>query len=375
MRTQDSFSRRLDAWVAQAIDRRLVDRITRDKGTWLARAMAFALATPVHLVTVVLAAGGVALIVLGGGWWQWLMAAILLGVAWLTRPRLGGRPGEGSVLVEPARAPELTALVAEVAELLGTRPPAEIRIDADINAYVAPRGIRERQLVLGAPLWVASAPQGRVALLGHELGHLAHGDLLSLRYVGSAYGTLAHWVALLDPDTTEIFEYDTPVLVRALLAPPRWLVLGYLRLFDAVNSAAARRQELYADLASALVAGTDAAVEDLEVTLAPEIIDAAANRAAMDSRRPDLGDAISERMLTFDVDERAAARRRGAADRRSIDASHPPTVDRLLLLESVEWSEASIVLDEGRSEQIDKELSPALEQAFKQMADAYRYVR
>src|SRR4029078_8210067 len=106
-----------------------------------------------------------------------------------------------------------------------------------------------------------------------------------------------------------------------------------------------------------------------------EIIDAAANRAAMDSRRPDLGDAISERMLTFDVDERAAAPRRGSADRRSIDASHPPTVDRLLLLEYVEWSETSIVLDEGRSEQIDKELSPALEQAFKQMADAYRYVR
>jgi Zn-dependent protease with chaperone function len=159
------------------------------------------------------------------------------------------------------------------------------------------------------------------------------------------------------------------------MAPPRWLVGGYLWLLDSVNSAAGRRQELYADLASALAAGTPAAISSLEVSLTADSIAAAANRAAVDSSRPSLADAIVERMRAYDGDQRAAARRRGAADERSIDASHPPTVDRLRLIESVEPSTAAIVLDDARSEQIDKELAPYLDRAFTRMGDRYRYVR
>jgi hypothetical protein len=80
-------------------------------------------------------------------------------------------------------------------------------------------------------------------------------------------------------------------------------------------------------------------------------------------------------MDAFDADQRAAARRRGAGDRRSIDASHPPTTDRLLLLESVSPSEPAIRLDPDASRAIDKELAPYLDQAFRRLADAYRYVR
>jgi len=375
MRPTGTFSQRLDARVAEALDKRLVERVGAERRTWLAHAVALILATPVHLLSLVLTGGGIALAVLGGGWWQWLMATFLLGVAWMTRPQLGGGADPDAVLVDPRRAPSLTALVAEVAELLGVDPPEEIRIDSDLNAYVAPRGLRGRQLVLGAPLWAAHGPQPRVALLGHEIGHLAHGDLLSGRYVGSAYRTLAHWVALLDPLGSEMFLHSTPLLVRAVLAPPRWLVAGYLRLLDAVNSAASRRQELYADLASALAAGTDAAVASLEVSLVTDALDAAANRAAVDPTRPDLGEAIAQRVDALDAGQRAAARRRGAGDRRSIDATHPPTVDRLHLIESVDPSVAAVVVDPGRSRLIDKELAPYLDRAFKQLGDAYRFVR
>jgi Zn-dependent protease with chaperone function len=373
--TPETFARRLDARVAEALDRRLVHRVSTGRATWLARATAFVLVTPVHLVSIAWAAGGVALVVLGGGWWQWLMAAFLLAVAWMTRPHLGGGPDPDSVLVDPGHAPTITALVGEVADLLGTRAPDEIRIDSGINAYVAPRGVRGRQLVLGAPLWAAYGPQARVALLGHELGHLAHGDLLSLRYVGSAYRTLHHWVELLDPMGSEVFLHSTPLLVRAAMAPPRWLVLGYLRLLDAVNAAASRRQELYADLASAVAGGTTGAVDSLEVVLVSDAVDAAANRAAVDPTRPDLGETIAARVDAYDAEQRAAARRRGADDRRSIDATHPPTVDRLRLIESVEPSSAAVVLDPERSRTIDKELAAYLARAFEQLGDAYRFVR
>lgn len=374
MQTRDPFAVRLDARVAEAWDGRLVDRVSAGRTTRLARTAAYGLVTPVHLVGVALLAAGLALLVLGDGWWQRLMAAFVLGIAWLTRPDLGAPADPDSTVVAAEQAPALTGLVAQVAHLLGTRPPDEIRVDSSVNAAVGWSGLSRRRLVIGAPLWVALTPQARLALVGHELGHLAHGDLLDLRYVASGYRTLHHWVALLDPDSSEVFLHDTPLLVRAVLAPPRWLVLGYLHLLDRMNAAAGRQQELYADLAAALVAGTPAAVDCLEVMLAADLVDAAANRAAVDGARPHLGASIAERMRRYDTAQRAAERRRGATDRRRTDASHPPTVDRLRLLESVEASSAAVVLDQARSDRIDEELAPVLDQAFARMAEAYRYV-
>ncbi|MDQ6526082.1 M48 family metalloprotease [Nocardioides sp. LHD-245] len=374
MAAPSAFAQRLDARVAQALDNRLVERVGSGSRRRAARALAAVLVTPVHLLSVVLAVTGILLLVRGDGWWQWLMAAFVLGVAWVTRPDVLGRAEPDTVLVAPPTAPALTDLVAEVAALLGTRPPSEIRVDPHLNAYVAPRGLRNRQLVLGAPLWVALSPQARVALLGHELGHLAHGDLLSGQYVGSGYRTLHRWVELLDPVGSEVFENSTPVLVQAVMAPPRWIVNGYLRLLVAVNAAASRSQELYADLASAVVAGTEGAVGCLETSLLADSVGSAAQRAALDGRRPDLGEAIAARVATIDAEQRAAARRDAAEDRRSIDDSHPPTADRLRLIESVEPAPAGIVVDSARNGRIDRELAPGLQQAFKRLGDAYRYV-
>lgn len=370
----DTFARRLDARVAQALDKRLVDRVSAGSGHGLARIAAYVLVTPVHLAGLALALCGVLLLVRGDGWWAWLAGGFVLAVAWLVRPHVLHAADPDSIRVEPGTAPELTALVGEVAGLLGTPAPSELRVDAAFNAYVARRGLRGRRLVLGAPLWAAYGPQERVSLLGHEIGHLAHGDLRSLGYVDSAYRTLVRWVQLLDPADSEVFLHDTPLLVHALSAPPRWLVQGYLRVLDVVNSAANRRQELYADLAGALAAGTDAAVSDHEVMLLLDSLDVVTNRAAIDSARPDLGEAIRARVATYDARQRADARREAAADRRSIDASHPPTVDRIRVLESVDRSLPALVLDAARSRRIDEELRPYLDQAFRRLGDSYRYV-
>lgn len=363
-----TFAQRLDARVADAIDRRLVDRAASGSRVSLGRAAGYALATPVHLVSLALVGGAVVVLVRGEGVWAWLLAAFLLLLAWVTRPRFSVRANPDTIKVDPARAPELVALVDEVCRLAGAKPPAEIRFDHDFNAYVAPLGLHQRHLVLGAPLWAALGPQERVALLGHEVGHLAHGDVLSSQYVGGAHDTLLAWVELLHPE-----EWDS-LVAHVVFAPPRWLVRGYLNLFVLANATSRRRQELYADLTGVLAAGTEAAVSDHEVSLLADAVDVVANRAAMDPARPDIAEAITARMAAYDANQRAAARRAGAEDRRRTDASHPPTVDRLRLVESVEPSAAAVVLTAERSERIDRELAPVLEQAFKRVGDLYRYV-
>ncbi|KRB74091.1 hypothetical protein ASE01_19070 [Nocardioides sp. Root190] len=362
-----TFAQRLDARVAEAVDRRVVDRVASGGRRSLALALVVALVTPVHLLSVALLLGAGALLVRGDGWWQWSIAAFLLLLAWVTRPHLVHRMDPDVLWVDPADAPTLVALVEEVSALAGCRPPARIGVDADLNASVGPLGIRSRRLVLGAPLWVALGPQERVALLGHEIGHIAHGDLLGGQYVGGACRTLDHWVHLMAPD-----EWDS-LVVHAVFAPPRWLVQGYLRLLLALNSTASRRQELHADVASALTGGTAAAVSGLEMLLITDGIDVAANRAAI-ARDVDLATAIRERVTAFGAAQRASAREQGREDRRSIDATHPPTTDRLRLLESIEPSPAAVVLDGDRNRRIDAEISRHLEKAFRELGEHYRYV-
>lgn len=362
-----TFAQRIDARVAEAFDRRLVDRMAAGGHRGLARLAAVALATPVHLVSIAVLAAAVYVVVRGDNLWAWAVGAFLAAVAWVTRPRLLWAPDPDSIRVDGS-APELVALVREVCELAGTRPPAQVRVDDAFNAYVGPIGIGQRQLVLGATLWAALGPQERVALLGHEIGHLAHGDLLSGQFVGGAYDTLRGWISLLRPDTWET------VLIHAAMAPPRWLLRGYLHLLVRVNATSSRSQELYADLFGAVAAGTDAAASLHEVTLLAESLDVVANRAAMDRDRPHIGVSIADRVASYDAAQRAGNRRAAAEDERRTDASHPPTVDRLRLVESVERSIPAIVVDAARSRRIDQQLQPALDQAFKRLGDAYRYV-
>ncbi|MFF4154494.1 M48 family metallopeptidase [Streptomyces sp. NPDC001651] len=101
---------------------------------------------------------------------------VLLALAWLLAPRPGRLP-EGWPALLRADAPELFALVDEVARSVGQSVHA-IAVDRNINAAVTTHGIRRRWLlVLGMPLWEILTPEERIALLGHELAHCANGDI------------------------------------------------------------------------------------------------------------------------------------------------------------------------------------------------------
>ncbi|NED82958.1 M48 family metalloprotease, partial [Streptomyces sp. SID11233] len=60
---------------------------------------------------------------------------------------------------------------------VGTRGVDLIAIDGEVNASAMRYGVRGRMLLtLGLPLWESLGPEQRLALLGHELAHHAHGD-------------------------------------------------------------------------------------------------------------------------------------------------------------------------------------------------------
>lgn len=365
-----SFLARVDTRVATQLDRRLVDRLVEGGGRTrpAARVAALTLATLVYLVVIGLAGAFAALLVLGENWVQRSIGVLpLVPLVLLVR-----RSSDDEVdRVDPATAPEYTALVAEVAAILGTPAPTFMGINDEFNAYAARTGLRSRVLVIGAAMWAAYTPAARVALLGHELGHFSHRDVAHGRYLGNAMRILLVWIYVLTPDGLISTEGRTPVFATIVTAPFRLPLVGYRSLMGKVNAAASRHAELRADIASALVAGTAAAVESLEVDLLSDVVDVAANRAAVDPARPDVGVEIRTKVAALSPQARRSARATNETSR--VDGSHPPTVTRLRLLESLPSAPGALEIDEARMAAIDAELKPLFDAAFKRMADRYRF--
>lgn len=168
----------------------------------------------------------------------------LVDVAW----RWFGRytPGDGE-LIDPDAAPDLYELVDGVARSLGLRPVWRIVLGTRFDASIAEIGLRRRHvLYLGHPLWDLLDPGERVALLGHELGHVVNGD--ALRGLGT----------------------DCPLrkLYRRLPARLSRPLLGLILIQERVFARACQRAEYRADQVAVWVAGRGPVLALLERTSA-----------------------------------------------------------------------------------------------------------
>jgi Zn-dependent protease with chaperone function len=189
----------------------------------------------------------------GAGKLSYLVLALAAGVVvalWKV-VRSKPEPPEGVVLDE-RQAPELWATVRELAGVVQTRTPDEIRLVAEVNAAVTEDsrllGLQtgRRYLYLGVPLLQALTVAQVRSVLAHELGHYSHGHtrLGELTYRGQA--AIVQTINQVGPSSL------TGRLFRL-----------YARLYFLVSLAVSRRMELEADQASVRVAGRDAAAAAL----------------------------------------------------------------------------------------------------------------
>ena len=353
---------------ADRLAQRMVDGLVGPPGWFLRwrldRLLATILVLPVHLVTVVLLLLGVWLLADGENWLMRTLGVVCLLAALVTRPQLSGRPEHVARLVR-SDAPELFGLLDDLAKPTGTTSPHEVLVVMDYNAFASRVGLRRRAVGIGAPLWAAADPNTRAFILGHELGHFAHGDLTETLLVGGALQTLSHWRDIATPGDESLLDIAT--------APLRGLLSGYGLAIYFIAAPSHRRSELLADLAAARAVGTPAGIRAMEFMLAVDALDVAANRAAVHPDRPNMADALRTAGRRSD-EMRAADRARGRAERTRIDQSHPATSERLRLLESRPASEPAVAVTEDRVDRIDVELEPHLEAALKRLGEAYRHV-
>ncbi|WP_406453982.1 M48 family metallopeptidase [Streptomyces sp. NBC_00876] len=330
--------------------------------------LAFAFALAVHAVTAALVIGGLLLVVLGWGTGLPALGALCLLVAVPLRPRFGRLPEDGLLLVRDD-APELFALIDEIARAVGTTGVHTVAVDGEVNASVSTYGIRQRRLLtIGLGLWEVLTPQQRVALLGHELGHYANGDTRHGLVVGNAIRSLGSWLYMLA-------RTEQPTLmeaaVNALFLLPRCAVLGALMLLDHLTLRAAQRSEYLADSWAARCGSTEAAAglmdrllvgESAAVTLLRE-----SNSLQVGRRRgtesPEAWHGLWERLAAHmdSVPESEHERRRrcGALNGHSVDSTHPPThLRRTRLLASASLP-AAVTVDATRRTALQAELSAA----------------
>lgn len=331
--------------------------------------LAFVIALAVHGVTVALAVAGLLLVLLGWGSALPALGALFLVLAGVLRPRFGRLPDEP--VLHRADAPELFALIDEVAEVAGTTGVHAVVVTDDVNAAVTTYGVRQRRLlVLGLGLWEITTPQQRIALLGHELGHYANGDMRHGLITGNALRSLTTWWYLLD-------RIPHPTLgeaaLNALYLLPRWAVQGVLMLLDHLTLRDTQRGEYLADSFAARAGSTEAAVALMDRLLVGGSARSALLREANstqvgrpgDPARKDawrgLWERLAAHMDSIPESEYERQRRFSAQRGHSVDSTHPPTHLRRARLLTAAPEAAAVVADAGRQAGLDAELAGARE--------------
>jgi heat shock protein HtpX len=316
------------------------------------------------LVDIALAAGGVALLVIGG--FALRVAGVfmvLLGVE--LRPRLA-RARRRTPDLRRDDAPELFELVAAVCDRLGAPGVASIGVDDDFNASCGRYGLfRRPRLVIGLPLWAALSPQGRLALLGHEIGHLVNGDPNRGLLTQPAVATFGRLAAVFYPrrwvgrsSSMGLDWLINPVIL--LVATP--IHVGFRRLHLALNRFAAlehQQAEVYADALGVEIGGSAGACELMTVLVLAEAAELAVTRSARKAiAEPGEWHAAVRTALDgplSDLDRRAQLTLRRQA---SLLASHPPSGLRHRLVR--QWPEHRSEMD-GVAERMavaDRALAP-----------------
>lgn len=323
--------------------------------------LALALATPVHLLTLVVAGAGIALVWRGDSLWSRLIGLACLAVAvFLGIPPRRRRHRLETSELDLRRSTATVALLRKVAADVGSPPLSRCVITSEYGARTC-LSRRGRTLEVGAPLWLALDNEERIALLARTMAPLGRALTRTDGYVTSALWSLGRWRDLFDPlpahDPQAVYD---PVIVATetqvlsgraenrilleiawlLMWPLRVVVEGYRRLLAAVATPLLCLKDERADRAAAAAAGATAAAGLQRALGDGEVVAAMLQHATRFGG--DLQTAISERTARLYADQ--------------VTTAPPGTVQVGLEV----WA------------QIDQEWAPAVAEQFAEIRSAYR---
>jgi Zn-dependent protease with chaperone function len=244
------------------------------------------------------------------------------------------------VLLQRTEATALYSIVDDISVRLGTHPVSLIGVDVRFNAATASVGARQRRLiVIGLPLWDVLNSEERVALLAHEVAHDLGGDLFHGTLVQSSLRTLTAWYRVLRPTRHRLQSNGglagltdfSETIVRGILHILAYAVRSVSRLQTKLARRAGPRAEYRADEAAARMASTDAVAALLDKLLLAQMSRAFV-ATSIRGRDAEMWSTVRSKLIAVPARERERLRRVARLKHQAVDASHPPTSQRIDLL-------------------------------------------
>ncbi|MEL6531552.1 MAG: M48 family metallopeptidase [Pseudomonadota bacterium] len=368
MRFLGRLNQRFGEGIRDAVLRDLAeDRFSRpNRISLVAKGMALVvLATPVLLML-----AGVALLALT---WPGIpgvvLGALLIGAGFYLRPKKRANTAE---TYRAEDLPQLFQVLDQISDELNADQVDGVHILAHPNAYMAVFAGGERVLGLGAPLWLGLAPDERLALLSHEVAHLAVNDPARFSLTARALEVLGRWSDLFRPP--EVVDQSTGVAIafddRGLLAQMisgsfGALFDGLAFLYERLIFADSQRAEYYADLQAAYVAGADGKARLLDkANLMPLAEEALATTYYDGRKHVPVFAQMAEVLTAPDPEQAKNARARAQEELLSVDKTHPPTRYRQDVVASLPHRRPGVPLaSEIDWPGLEAELAPAFAQA------------
>ncbi|MBV9486689.1 MAG: M48 family metalloprotease [Frankiaceae bacterium] len=353
----------------------LLKRAATDPGNHPLNRLVKLLAVSIHTVTILILGGAAAVWFLPiraffSGALSLLLVLIAIGVMpfdgnlnhWRRRAQVHGWTR--------ADAPNVFTLLDLVAASIDAPTPDRVLVTQDVNASIH-RWERQTVLTIGIPLWGILDDKGRLALLGHEIGHQVNGDLRKNALVRPAILSLNKWLSLLWPSTAreraslaghrlwmgsqggQLVIGD--LLLPVLFAPLFLLALTVGRTFEVCLSRSSQRAEYRADRMSVRVGGTVGACEAMDAALYADLV---AFKLSIDARagRQSSIDGLREAVAKVPEHERERLRRRERARMQRVDETHPPTTLRRAYVEAAPRVEHGVTPPAGLMPAVTREL-------------------
>jgi len=261
-----------------------------------------------------------------------VLGVVFLGLGCMLRPRKNQMP-EGAI--DRKTLPETFALLDAISAHLGAPKVSKVVLNSEFNAFATE--VRQDTVVgIGAMLWLGMSPEQRLAVLGHELGHLANRDVRRMSLPHRALIVLEAWHDLVSRDHyvdeyTGTVERESHGLMADLFSG----VLGgaveaLMLLILKLQFAEAQKAEYLADVSAVKVAGQGANSSAFDRFLRFEASEA--KRSGILPRKDETGFAFLNRLAaTVDqLSEQEATRAltKHHAEKLSLDTTHPPTAYR-----------------------------------------------
>lgn len=340
----------------------------------LSRALAFILASVVHLTTLIFVVGGALLLYLG--WPNFILVflgLLCLAIAIATRPRFGSVPEN---ILSPDEFPRIYELIQQLAADLGLKKVDGIVIDDSFNASFSRLGIRGRvYITIGFPLYFVLTHEEQTALLAHEIGHGINGDAQRGVFVHTAVQALQTWYEFLMPES--LFSSEDGI-AGIFMVPMNILLLGmaklvelYLHLLLFLLFRESQRAEYLADQVASKAAGSNAVISLLEKFYWDGAYNMACQRTALNKGKSLLKELTNE-IKAMPQHEKERLHRLSVITSSTIDATHPPTPYRIEFIKQHGFETNQPMLSEMQSREIWTELSTLREAVEKAAIDNYR---